>query len=122
MKLKQGFICLLTLIALVAISGASEAVKGLQTDIDNFKKEMTEKINSVEKQISELKEKSKKQKDMAADKTAKTIRELEVGRDKFRSELNDLKSDSEQKWKRAKKDLGDSFADLNSKIQKALKD
>ena len=102
-----------------SIGLASEAIKGAQKDIDQFKMEMSEKVKSIENQISQLKENARTKKNSAKDKT---IHELEVSRDKIKAELSEVKMTSEQRWSEMKKNIGKSVDGLNARIQKALKD
>jgi hypothetical protein len=98
---------------------ASETVKGAQKDFAEFKGTMAKKIEVMEKQITELKEKAKQK---GGEAHAKTVAELEASRDKLKKEMAELKEDSQDSWKGLKETLSSTADSLNQKIQKALKE
>lgn len=98
---------------------ASEAINGAKKDIESFKQEMTLKLGSVEKQLEELRAKTKQQ-GSAIQET--TIKDLEITRIKLRNELENLKENSKSNWKQIKMDFAASIDSLHTKLQKALKD
>jgi len=98
---------------------ASETVKGAKKDLENFKTEMTTKLDKVEKELMLLKAKAKNKKDEVKEKT---ITELEENRAQLKSDLEKIKEDGSSGWKKLKGGIADSFDKLNSKIQKAMKE
>jgi hypothetical protein len=98
---------------------SSETVSGAKKDIESFKEEMTLKLNSVEQELAELHNKTKKK---GAEIQENTIKDLEATRDKLRKELNNIEDSSKDNWKKFKRDFAKSMDSLNSKLQKALKD
>lgn len=116
MKVPTGLLVLVTTVALSAFSfAASETVKGAKKDIAQFKQEMAVKLESLEKQIAELKAKGGKAK-------SKTVAELEGSRDAVKAKLSKVSEDGKDGWESLKKNLADSMNKLNDKVQKALKD
>lgn len=114
-----------TILFLAGIGGyytpvrASETVKGAQKDFAEFKGVMAKKIEVMEKQITDLKEKAKQK---GGEAHAKTVAELEASRDKLKKEMAELKEDSQDSWKGLKEKLSSAADSLNQKIQKALKE
>jgi gas vesicle protein len=103
--------------ASIAPTFASETVKGAEKDYQSFKEDMTHKLNDLEAQINEIKEKTKSH---SSDVSEKTTHELESARDKIKAQLKDLKSDTDGSWKKLKKGIADSMNSLNEKVQKTL--
>lgn len=99
-------------------SSASETIKGAQKDMDAFKKDMSDKLDQVEKELKELREKTKSKGSMVQQNV---IQDLEKSRDQLRSELNNIEGKSKDKWKQMKKSLSETFDSLHSKVQEALK-
>jgi prefoldin subunit 5 len=112
------FLGSLTIVPVAALA-ASETVKGAKKDFAEFKETMGKKIDTMEKQIAELKEKAKQK---GGEAHAKTVAELEASRDKLKSEFAELKEDSQEGWKGLKEKLSSTADSLNQKIQKALKE
>lgn len=100
-------------------ASASETVKGAKKDFENFKTEMTTKLDKVEKELMLLKAKAKNKKNEVQEKT---IAELEENRTQLKNDLDKLKSDGSDGWKKIKTGIADSFDKLNSKIQKVMKE
>lgn len=98
---------------------ASETVKGLHKDYEAFKKEMSEKVDLMDKKIDELKthvgQKGHKIK-------SETVKEYETTRDELRGEIEKIEEGSKSNWKKVKKHISDSADSLNSKLQESLKD
>ncbi|MFZ3229931.1 MAG: hypothetical protein WA160_06990 [Pseudobdellovibrio sp.] len=115
-------LCKLVLSALFLLSlssQASETAKGAKKDYESFKTEMSAKLESVEKEIAELKVKAKQKGNAAQEDTAS---ELEKSKEKLKSELAEIKSSSKSQWSKFKSNFANSVDSLNSKIQKAVKD
>lgn len=98
---------------------SSETIKGAKKDIQAFKEEMTVKLNSVEQELADLHNKTKKK---GAEIQENTFKDLEATRDKLRKELNNIEDSSKDNWKNFKKDFANSIDSLHAKLQKALKD
>ena len=98
---------------------ASETVKGAKKDFTEFKETMGKKMETMEKQIAELKDKAKQK---GGEAHTKTVAELEASRDKLKKEMAELKEDSQEGWKGLKEKLSSTADSLNQKIQKALKE
>jgi len=97
----------------------SETIKGAKKDIDKFKKEMTVKLESLEKQIQQLRAKAEAKGDeaktKAADEYAATQKDVKAKVDQATDETGDG-------WQKMKKGLAESIDSLNKKVQKALKE
>jgi len=98
---------------------ASETAKGVKKDYENFKTEMSAKLDSVEKQIDELRAKAKQKGNAAQEESAAN---LEKSRTKLKADLEDVKQNSNDAWSKFKKGFAESVDSLNAKIQKAAKD
>lgn len=98
---------------------ASETTKGMKKDYDAFKTEMSEQLTSVEKKIEELKVKAK-QKGSATQE--ETIAGLEKTKEKLKTELAEAKESGKDNWSKFKASFAKSVDNLNTKIQKAVKD
>jgi TolA-binding protein len=100
---------------------ASETVKGAQKDFENFKSDMNKQLRTLEIKITELKNKAKAETNETTKKTMdSTVHELETGRDKLKSEIKDMKSETEESWAHVKKGLSDAMNSLNERVQKSL--
>lgn len=98
---------------------ASETVKGAEKDLDSFKQEMSVRLEKIENNLKEMSAKAEK----SGNSVYKdAVKDLTQKRDKLRSELYDLKKDSQGGWEAAKSKISSSLNSLNEKIQKALKD
>ena len=118
--MKKLFVLVVSALFIVAIgSYASETVKGAKKDYAEFKKEMSEQLDAVEKKIAELKEQASQK---GGETKEKTVKELEETRDKLKVELAQMQDDGKQGWKKFKKNLATGIESLNAKVQKALKD
>lgn len=102
----------------LSVAGASETIKGAKKDYQKFQQEMTSRLDNIEKEIQLLKEKAKDKKEATQEKT---IHELEEAKTELKAELQSLKADSESTWQKAKKSFAESVDNLNTKLQKALK-
>jgi len=98
---------------------ASETVKGVQIDFENFKTEMSAKLDATEKELVELRIKAK-QKGSAA--KAEVVADLENTRDQLRSQLSKMDDSAKENWKKFKESFAKSIENLNSKIQNSLKE
>lgn len=105
--------------ALTTTTLASETAKGAKKDYEEFKVEMTQKLEATEKKIAELKAKAKTK---GSEAEAKTIAEFEKTRDDLKQSLDELQKKSESNWKKLKKKFSSSVDNLNKKIQKKLED
>ncbi len=110
---------LLTLLIQVSNAYASETVEGAKKDYDNFKIEMSAKLDQVESELNLLKEKSKEK---TSQTQAETIQELEKTKAKLKAELSEMKQTGSSSWKKFKANFAASVDKLNSKIQTKLKD
>ncbi|MFN7903999.1 MAG: hypothetical protein ACK5P5_02345 [Pseudobdellovibrionaceae bacterium] len=120
MKSMSSFIiALVTALSFISSASASETVKGAKKDYQSFKEEMSVKLEAAEKNLSELKAKTKEK---STSLKAKTVAELEETRDKLKAELNSLEEKSQSNWSSLKKSFASSMEKFNSKVQKALKD
>lgn len=117
--LSQVITGLLILLGAYSVSLGSETVRGVKKDYEVFKNEMAQKIESLEKQISDFKDKTKGQ---SGQVKKKTVAELEEARDSVKSQFRKLSDESKDSWANVKKSLAESVEDLHSKVQKALKD
>lgn len=99
--------------------GKSETVEGAKKDYENFKKEMSVKLDAAEKELKDLRAKAQQKGSKVQEKT---IREMEQTRDRLRKDLDALGEKSKSTWSELKKDLAASMNSLNDRIQKALKD
>jgi ABC-type phosphate transport system auxiliary subunit len=112
-------VLLILVISQVGYAFASEAVKGAKKDVEAFKQEMAVKLDSVEKQLEELRIKTKKK---STEIQENTVKDLELTRNKLRKELNSLEDSTKTNWKQMKKDFSESIDSFHAKLQKALKD
>jgi cell division protein FtsB len=103
----------------VLSSNASETMKGAKKDYDNFKTSISAKMESLEKEIEELKVKTKTKGTEVKDST---LEELEAARDDLKTQINKLEEGSKENWKSMKQKISESADSLHSKLQKALKD
>lgn len=113
---------LFTLISclLIAVStSASETTKGMKKDYETFKKEISVKLDSTEKQIEQLKKDAKIKGNQTQEKL---VQELEETKNSLRKQQEELKYESESGWKKLKKSLSEAADKLNQKVQEALKD
>lgn len=111
---------LLSLAFLMSLQGhASETAKGAQKDYDAFKKEMSVKIDSIEKELEELKQKAKTKGTTVKEET---IHDLETTRDELKTKMSELSDASKDRWKSMKRKISETADSLHSKLQKALKD
>jgi DNA anti-recombination protein RmuC len=94
---------------------SSETVKGAQKDYETFKADMSKKLEALDKQIGELKEKAK------TEASEKSTKELEAARDKLKAKLDSLSDDAQDGWEKMKAGIAKSMDTLNKKVQKALK-
>lgn len=108
-----------TLLIFVSNGQASETVEGAKKDYDNFKIEMSAKLDQVESKLNLLKENAKEK---ASQSQAESIQELEITKAKLKSELSDMKQTGNSSWKKFKANFAASVDKLNSKIQTKLKD
>ncbi len=104
--------------SLLTYSFASETLKGAKKDMENFKIEMSQKLEQTEKQLSELKETVQEKGGETQDKV---VKDLENTRDELRRKLGEVDSTVNENWKKFKKNFADSLDSLNARIQKALK-
>jgi hypothetical protein len=95
----------------------SETVKGAKKDMDAFKKEMSVKLESLEKQIAEIKTKAQAK---GGEAKAKTVADLESARDSVKAKMAALSENSKDSWQSMKKSVAESVDSLNAKVQKAL--
>lgn len=98
---------------------ASEAIKGAQKDYESFKKEMSNKVDSLGEEIEELKVKTKNK---GHNLKQKTINEIESQRDELKESIDKIEDQSKTNWKKLKIKISKSMNSLNVKIQKALAD
>jgi prefoldin subunit 5 len=124
--MRNLFLALSAILFLAGTSGystvafaASETVKGAKKDFTEFKETMGKKMETMEAQIAELKEKAKQK---GGEVHAKTVTELEASRDRLKKEMAELKEGSQENWKGMKEKLSGTADSLNRKIQKALKE
>ncbi|MEK6553633.1 MAG: hypothetical protein AABZ31_00190, partial [Bdellovibrionota bacterium] len=88
-------------------------------DYEQFKKELSAKLNTAEQKISELRTEAKVKGDQTQEKLAA---DLEVVKNNLKKQQAELKYESESGWKKVKQSLSDAADSLNSKIQSALKE
>lgn len=98
---------------------ASETVEGAKKDLQEFKSEMGERIDAIQKQIDELRSKTKKKGKEAREQTVKGLEKTEKD---LQTELDRMKADSGKKFAKVKIRFAEAVDSLNEKIQKALKD
>lgn len=115
----RSLFILMTSLLLAVSSSASETTKGMKKDYETFKKEMSVKLDTTEKQIEQLKKDAKIKGNQTQEKLAQ---ELEETKNTLRKQQEDLKYESESGWKKLKKSLSDAAEKLNQKVQEALKD
>lgn len=96
----------------------SETIKGAKADLTSFKKDISAKLDAVDKQLTELKEKAKAKGSKVSDKT---VHELEEARSSLRARLEEVKDDSQTGWANMKANIAKSMDDLNKKVQEAMK-
>lgn len=113
-----------TIIMVIALflgmqSFASETVKGIQKDYETFKKEMSARVDSIDKKIEELKTQAGKK---GHSVKKETVKEYESNRDELRTEINKIEEGSKANWKKVKKHISESAESLNAKLQESLKD
>lgn len=117
MKFLTVAFCLIALA--LSTSFASETMKGMKKDYENFRQEMSAKLDATEKKIAELKADAKTKGNTVKEKT---VQELEATRDQLKTELNETKAEGGSKWKSFKKSFAESIDRLNSKIQGAMQE
>lgn len=111
---------ILSFIILVGLSShASEAVKGAQKDYEAFKKEMSAKMDSIETELVELKQKAKTKGKLIKEES---VHEIEAKRDDLKKKMSQLGDASKDTWKDLKKGISESADSLHTKLQKALAD
>lgn len=104
----------------LALTGfASETLEGAKKDFQTFKTEMTGRIESLEKQLSDLKAKAKENGKSVSEQT---VEDLEKTRAQLRQQLEDMKFKGEKSFKKVKSRFAEALDSLNSGVQKALKD
>lgn len=110
----------LTVILLAAaVAFSSETMKGAKKDFETMKQELSLKLVEAETKLEELKTKAKINASAAKETT---IKEAEQTRDQIRKNIEELKDDGKSGWKKMKAGLAASIENMNTKIQKALKD
>ncbi len=107
------------IVALSFSANASETVDGAKKDYENFKTEMSVKLEKVENELSLLKEKVKVKSTSAQ---AASISELEKTQAKLKYELSEMKQTGAVGWKKFKANFAASVDKLNSKVQKSMQD
>lgn len=116
----KRFLTSLVLVTLLSpFASASETVKGAKKDFEEFKKEMSVKLDTAEKKIEELRVAAKVKGNQTQEKLAV---ELEQAKNNLKKQQADLKYESETGWKRVKQSFSEAADNLNAKIQKALKE
>lgn len=114
----KSFITLaLSLLFTASTAFASETMKGAKKDFAEFKKEMSVKLEEIEKNLSELKAKAAQKGGETQDKT---VKELESTRDTLKTKVQQLSDDGKDTWKKMKVDIIDSAETLTKKLKKAL--
>lgn len=98
---------------------ASETVVGAKKDYENFKSEMSAKLEKVEAELVVLKERAKAK---SSEAQSASIAELEKTQTKLKSELSEVKQSGATGWKKFKASFAASVDKLNSKVQKTMKD
>lgn len=104
---------------LFSLANSSETLKGVQKDAESFKKEMSVKLEDVEKQLTELKNNAQTK---GSEIREKTVTDLETTRAELRTKLENWDTKTQKNWKDFKKNFAQSLDSLNAKIQKALKE
>ncbi|MFN7729514.1 MAG: hypothetical protein ACK5P7_10200 [Bdellovibrio sp.] len=100
-------------------ASALETVDGAKKDYETAKVEMAAKLGALDQKIEELKAST------AAKSTAakeKTLKEIQINRDKLRADYELMKDATDSKWKSFKKRFAQSIDRMNAKAQRALKD
>jgi hypothetical protein len=115
--MRRYFFSAILLVGLQSL--ASETMKGAQKDYEAFKKEMSIKVESLDKQIDELKTKAKDKGKVVKEATLKDLEETRKG---LHSDMEEFEGKSKENWKAMKKKLSESAELLHSKLQKALED
>ena len=98
---------------------ASETAKGVQKDFEKFKMEMSVKLDSVERQLVELRAKASSKGGATQEAV---IGDLEKAQAQLKKDLGKLQDTGKNDWQKLKSDFAESLDRLNSKIQKAVKD
>ncbi len=103
-------------------AGALETSKALKKDYDEFKKEMSVKMDNLELKIAALKESAKVKADEAQ---TKALADLEHSRDIVREDLNKLETEiptkTKSNWRKLKSKMATAIDRLNNKAQELLK-
>lgn len=100
-----------------SVAFSSETVKGAKKDFAVFKQEMNVKLNSLNRDITRLREEARVK---GGEARQKTVAELEQARDKVRADLAELEKKSEGSWRKFKRRMANSLDRLNSRAQKML--
>ncbi|MBC7466467.1 MAG: hypothetical protein H7256_10790 [Bdellovibrio sp.] len=114
----RAIVCGLVFVATLS-SFASETTKGMKKDYESFKTEMSAQLDSVERQIEDLRLKAKQKGSSTQEETAAS---LEKTRAKLKAELASMKDNGKDGWSSFKKSFAESVDKLNTKIQTAVKD
>ena len=118
MKTLLSFVIVISSIFAFSAS-ALETVDGAKKDYEAAKVEMAAKLESLDQKIEELKANT------AAKSTAakeKTLKEVQITRDKLRADYELMKDATDSKWKSFKKRFAQSIDRMNAKAQRALND
>lgn len=97
---------------------ASETVEGAKKDLQEFKKEMSTRMDAIEKQLDDLKSKANENGKAVKEKTVKNLEET---KDKLHGQLEEMKYDGEKNYKDLKSKFAKALDSFNAKVQKALK-
>ncbi len=105
------------------VRGVNSAVEsatfaGAKQDFEEFKKELSVKIEQAEKKIQEVKAQTKEKGSVAQEKV---LKDLEEAKENLKKQQAELKYEGESSWKKLKAGISEAADKLNTQIQKALK-
>ncbi|MGZ3749211.1 MAG: hypothetical protein ACXVCD_17875 [Pseudobdellovibrionaceae bacterium] len=118
--MKKLFILLMPALFLIgSLTYGLEAVKGAQKDIQTFKQTMSVKLQEIDGKIDALRRQAEQKNNEVI---KKNVEDYERMRGELAAEVDQLEADAKGNWKASKNHLATSIDDLNSKIQRALKE
>jgi phage-related minor tail protein len=112
------FLTLSWLAFMVSPVKASETVNGAKKDLAEFRDDMKVRLQVLDGEITEAKEKAKV---TGSRVQQKTLVELEKTRDKIRVDLEKLGQTTGGNWRKLKLKVADSVDNLNNRVQALLK-
>lgn len=117
--MKKAIYSLLILVFAPFAFADSKTVEGAKQDAAAFKKEVSAQLDEIETKLTALKAQAKTK---SGEAKASMVADLEKARDHIKTGLNNLSHESKEGWQTAKKNISESVSNLNTRIQKALKD